>query len=167
MSFKVTEQRQQTMLKRIGDAAELIDNKQFLPFYRGVQIKLEKMGKADEWARMIVTAKTKANPNRYFAKLCKMVRDGTYQFVKAVKEVAKHTKQYITEKIQRFGFNEQYKAFWVNKSAQYIERNGMVGFVQLLEYAQRKNISQKYFATALKNGLTIEQHYKQNIMGAK
>lgn len=167
MAFKITNQRQATMLKRIGAAAELIDNKQFLPFYRGVQIKLEKMGKADEWQKMIAAAKQKDNPSRYFAKLCKMVRDGTYQFVAAVKEVARHTKQYITGKLQRFGFNEKYKAFWVNKAAAYIDRNGMAGFVQLLEYAERKNINQRYFAAALNNGLTLEQNYKQNVMGVK
>ena len=167
MSYKVTEQRQKTMLARIGaDAAALIDDQRFLPFYRGVQIRLEKMGKADEWQRIIETAKTKADPKKYFARLCKMVRNGTYQFTKAVKEVAAHTAAFITDKIQRFGFNQQYSAYWVRKVANYIDKNGMVGFVHLLEYADRKNISQQYFAAAILNGKTPAQHYKQNIMGA-
>jgi len=61
MSFSITEQRQKTMLERVGDAADLIDNKAFLPFYRSVQIKLEKMGRPLEWARMIEVANTKTN----------------------------------------------------------------------------------------------------------
>ena len=92
MNITVTERRQKTMLERIGsEAAELIENNQYLPFYRSIQIKLEKMGRANEWQRMIDTAKTKANPKHYFATLCKMAKDGTYRFVEKVKEVAKHT----------------------------------------------------------------------------
>ena len=68
MNIVVTTRRQKTMLERIGsEAAELIENKQYLPFYRSVQIKLEKMGRADEWQRMIATACTNFNPILNFA----------------------------------------------------------------------------------------------------
>ena len=46
MSYTVNEKRKQTMIERLGDAIELIDNQAFLPFYRSIQIKLEKAGKA-------------------------------------------------------------------------------------------------------------------------
>lgn len=49
MSYKVNDQRKQTMLQRLGDAVELIDDQRYLPFYRSIQIKLEKMGKPEEW----------------------------------------------------------------------------------------------------------------------
>ena len=164
MSFSITEQRQQTMLKRVGDAASLIDNKAFLPFYRGVQIKLEKMGRAEEWAHMIATAKTKDNASRYFAKLCKMVRDGTYKFVEKVKEVAKETALYIGDKIVKFGFGK-YQKYWVRKANEFINVNGMAGFVELLELADRKKMSQKYFAKALLNGKAPSAYYKENVIG--
>lgn len=163
MSFTVTKQRQKTMLERIGEAAELIDDKRFLPFYRSVQIRLEKLGKSDEWGRMVETAKQKANPSRYFAKLCKMVRDGTYQFIEKVKEVAKETALYISDKIVHFGFGK-YQKYYVKKANEFINVNGVAGFVELLEYANRKNVSQKYFAKALINCKAPAQYYKENII---
>ncbi len=168
MNITVTERRQKTMLARIGsEAAELIENKKYLPFFRSVQIKLEKMGRADEWQRMIATAKTKANPNHYFAVVCKMVKDGTYKFVEKVKEVAKHTASYISDKIKQFNFNEKYERYWVRQCANYIDKCSMAGFVCLLELAERKRMSQKYFAKAIQNGMKPQDYYKFNVKGAK
>lgn len=165
MAFKITNQRNETMLKRIGpEAVALIDDQRFLPFYRGVQIKLEKAGKADEWGRMIATAKTKDNAARYFARLCKMVRDGTYIFVTKVAkktiEVAKHTRLYLSDKLVKFGFGE-YQKYWVQKAAEFINVNGEAGFVELLEYAERKGISQKYMAKALLNCKPPREYYNK------
>lgn len=166
MSFSITEQRQQTMLKRVGDAADLIDNKAFLPFYRGVQIKLEKMGRADEWGRMIELAKSKTHASKYFAKLCKMVRDGTYRFVEKAVEVAKETALFISDKIVHFKFGK-YLPFYVRKADQFIKANSMAGFIELLELAEKKNMSQKYFAKALINGKRPSLYYKENVAGVK
>lgn len=168
MNITVTERRQKTMLERIGaEAAELIENKKYLPFFRSVQIKLEKMGRADEWQRMIATAKTKANPKHYFAVVCKMVKDGTYKFVEKVKEVAKHTASYISDKIKQFNFNEKYQKYWVRQCANYIDKCSMAGFVCLLELAERKGMSQKYFARAIQNGMKPQDYYKFSVKGAK
>ena len=168
MNITVTERRQKTMLERIGsEAAELIENKQYLPFYRSVQIKLEKMGRADEWQRMIATAKTKANPKHYFAVVCKMVKDGTYKFVEKVKEVAKHTASYISDKIKQFNFNEKYQKYWVRQCANYIDKCSMAGFVCLLELAERKGMSQNTFARAIQNGMKPQDYYKFSVKGAK
>lgn len=164
MSFTVTDQRKKTMLARIGQAAELVDDQRFLPFYRGVQIKLEKLGRADEWGRMVEAAKEKSNPSRYFAKLCKMVRDGTYKFVKKAKEVANTTALYISDKIVKFGFGK-YQKYWVRKCNEFINQNSMAGFIELMEYAERKGISQKYFAKAVLNGKPPRQYYEQNVLG--
>lgn len=164
MSFQVTKKRIETMLERIGEAAELVDDQRFLPFYRGVQIRLEKMGKADEWGRMIATAKAKENPSRYFAKLCKMVRDGTYKFVEAVKEIASDMRLYITDKLVKHNFGK-YQKYWVRKAHEFINVNGMAGFVELLEYADRKNISQKYLAKAILNAKAPSRYYKENVIG--
>lgn len=160
MSYTVNDQRKQTMLLRIGEAADLIDDLRFLPFYRGVQIRLEKAGHADEWGKMIATAKEKTNPKRYFAKLCKMVRDGTYRFVEKVKEVAGEAALYLHDKLVKFNFGK-YQKYWVRKSQEFINVNGMAGFVDLLEYADRKGISQKYMAAALKNCKPPRQYYQQ------
>lgn len=168
MNITFTERRQKTMLERIGtEAAELIENKQYLPFFRSVQIKLEKMGRAEEWQRMIATAKTKANPKHYFAVVCKMVKDGTYKFVEKVKEVAKHTASYISDKIKRFNFNEKYERYWVCQCANYIDKCSMAGFVCLLELAERKVMTQKYFAKAIQNQMKPQDYYKFRIKGAK
>ena len=168
MNITVTERRQKTMLERIGsEAAELIENKQYLPFYRSIQIKLEKMGRVNEWQRMIDTSKTKANPKHYFATLCKMVKDGTYRFVEKVKEVAKHTASYISDKIKQFNFNENYEKYWVRQCANYIDKCSMAGFVCLLELAERKGVSQKYFARAIQNGMKPQDYYKFSVKGAK
>ena len=165
MSFSITEQRRQTMLERIGEASTLIDDMRFLPFYRSVQIKLEKIGRSDEWARMVETAKEKANPSRYFAKLCKMVRDGTYKFIEKIKEVSNEMRLFISDKIVKFGFGK-YQKYWVHRANEFINKNGMAGFVELLEYSDRKKVSQKYFAKALLNCQTPNKHY-QVILGAR
>ena len=166
MSYKVTSQRQATMLAAIGaEAASLIDNKAFLPFYRSIQKKLEKMGRADEWANMVETAKTKEHPSRYFATICRMVKDGTYKFVAKVKEVASATALYLQDKLVKFGFGK-YQAYWVRKAEEYINLNSQASFVELLEYVDRRKLSQKYIASALKNGKSPRDHYRENILGA-
>lgn len=166
MSFKTDSKRINTMLERVGAAAELIDDKRFLPFYRSVQIKLEKLGKPEEWGRMIELAKSKEHASNYFAKLCKMVRDGTYKYVEKVKAIAGHVALAISDKIVKFGFG-QYQRFYVRKSDEFIKANGMAAFIELLEYVERKGKSQRYFAKALINGKAPREHYKLNIAGAK
>lgn len=166
MTYKINDQRRSTMLARIGAAAELIDDQRYLPFYRGVQIKLERMGKLDEWAHMIATAKAKESPARYFAKLCKMVRDGTYIFAEKVKEIAGDMRLFISDRLVRFGFGK-YQKYWVRKAHEFIQANSQAGFIELLEYAERKGISQKYMARALLNCKPPREHYKLNIHGAK
>lgn len=165
MSYKVTDQRKQTMLNRLGEAAQLIDDQRFLPFYRSIQIKLEKAGKADEWGRMIEAALAKEQPSRYFAKLCKMVKDGTYRFVEKVKEVQGELRLYVHDKLIKFGFGK-YQKYWVRKAQEFINVNGQAGFVDLLEYAERKGINQKYMATALKNCKPPRAYYQQNVLGS-
>lgn len=164
MSYKVTNQRKQTMLQRLGDAAQLIDDQRFLPFYRSIQIRLERMDKASEWVKMIEIALSKEQPSRYFAKLCKMVKDGTYHFVEKVKEVSSELKIYLHDKLIKFGFGK-YQKYWVRKAQEFINANGQAGFVELLEYAERKGINQKYMATALKNCKSPRQYYQQNVLG--
>jgi len=152
------------MLNRVGEAVELIDNIQFLPFYRGVQIRLEKLGKPEEWAKMIAIAKTKDSPSRYFARLCKMVRDGTYKFVEAVKEVVTEKVKYLAQKLSGFGFGK-YEQYWAKKAQEFINVNGDASFVELLEYCQRKGHSQRYIAKALKNCKSPKVYYEQNVIG--
>lgn len=164
MSYSLNDQRKNTMLQRLGDAAQLIDDQRFLPFYRSIQIKLEKMDKAAEWGRMIETALTKEQPSRYFAKMCKMIKDGTYKFVEAVKEVAGELKLYVHDKLIKFGFGK-YQKYWVRKAQEFINVNGQAGFVELLEYAERKGISQQYMAAALKNCKSPRKYYKENVVG--
>lgn len=164
MSYKVSDQRTQTMLKRIGDAAQLIDNKSFLPFYRSIQIKLEKMGKADEWGKMIAVALTKEHPSRYFAKLCSMVKQGTYKFVDAVKEAVGEASLWLNDKLVKFKFGKYHK-FWVRKAQEFVNVNGQAGMVELLEYAERKGINQKQLATAIKNCKPPQKYYKENVLG--
>jgi hypothetical protein len=153
------------MLARIGAAADLIDDQRFLPFYRSVQIKLERLNKADEWAHMIETALTKENPARYFARLCKMVKDGTYKFAEKVAQIAGDMRLYVSDKLVKFGFGK-YQKYWVRKGAEFIAANGQAGFIELLEYAERKNVNQKYMARALLNCKPPREHYKLNIRGA-
>lgn len=166
MSLQINKQRQDTMLLRVGEAAQLIDDQRFLPFYRSVQIKLEKLGKPDEWGKMIELAKTKENASKYFATLCKMVRDGTYKFAEKVAEIASNTRLFISDKLVKFGFGK-YQKYYVRKANEFIEANGQAGFTELLEYAERKNVSQKYMARALINGKSPREHYKLNIRGAQ
>lgn len=166
MSFKTDNKRMQTMLERVGDAADLIDDKRFLPFYRSVQIKLEKLGKAEEWGRMIELAKTKTEKSKYFSILCKMVRDGTYKFTEKIKEVAGNVALAISDKIVKFGFGK-FQKYYVRKCDEYIRANSMSAFIELLEYVERKGLSQKYFARAILNGKAPRDHYTLNIMGAK
>lgn len=165
MSYFINDQRKKTMLARIGEAADLIDDQRFLPFYRSIQIKLEKMGKPEEWAKMIETAKEKSNPKHYFAKLCRMVKEGTYRFVNKVKQVTGEAALYLHDKLVKYNFGK-YQKYWVRKAQEFININGQAGFVQLLEYAENKNVSQKYMATALKNCKPPRQYYEQNVLTA-
>ena len=164
MSYSLNDQRKQTMLQRLGDAAQLIDDQRYLPFYRSIQIKLEKMGKADEWGKMVEAALKADTPSRYFAKLCKMVKEGTYKFVEAVKEVAGELKLYIHDKLAVFKFGK-YQKYWVRKAQEFINVNGQAGFVELLEYAERRGISQQYMAAALKNCKAPGKYYRENVIG--
>ena len=164
MSYMINDRRKQTMLERLGDAAQLIDDQRFLPFYRSIQMKLERDGHTGEWAKMIETAFTKEQPSRYFAKMCKMIKEGTYKFVEAVKEVAGDLKLYVHDKLIKFQFGKYHK-YWVRKAQEFINLNGQAGFVDLLEYAERKGISQKYMAAALKNGKSPTKYYRENIIG--
>lgn len=166
MSYKVGNKRQETMLRLVGEAAPLIDNKAFLPFYRSIQKKLIAMGQPNEWAKMIEVSKTKDQPSRYFSTLCKMVKAGTYRFVEKVKEVTGQAALYLHDKLVKFGFGK-YQKYWVRKAQEFINVNGEVGFVELLEYAERKGISQKYMATALKNCKAPRDYYKTNVMAAR
>lgn len=164
MSYSLNDQRKKTMLQRLGDAAQLIDDQRFLPFYRSIQIKLERMDKAAEWANMVETALTKENPKRYFASICKMVKDGTYKFVEKVKEVQADLRLYVHDKLIKYNFGK-YQKYWVSKAQQFINKNGQHGFVDLLEYADRKGITQKQMATALKNCKSPRQYYQENVLG--
>ena len=164
MSYKTSNQRTLKMLERVGEAADLIDNKGYLPFYRSIQIKLEKMGKADEWGKMIAVALTKEQPSRYFAKLCSMVKQGTYKFVEAVKEVAGDAALWLNDKLIKFNFGKYHK-FWVRKAQEFVNVNGQAGMVELLEYADRKRINQKQLATAIKNCKPPQRYYKENVLG--
>lgn len=164
MSYSLSDQRKKTMLERLGDAAALIDDQRFLPFYRSIQIKLEKMGKPDEWARMIEAALNSEKPSRYFAKLCKLVKDGKYIFVEKVKEVAADLKLYVHDKLVKFQFGKYHK-YWVRKAQEFINVNGQGGFEDLLYYAAKKGISQKQMATALKNCKSPRQYYQENVLG--
>ncbi len=162
MSYSLNDTRKQTMITRLGDAAQLIDDQRFLPFYRSIQIRLEKMGKPDEWGRMVETALSKEHPSRYFAKLCKMIKDGTYRFIEKVKEVKAEFKLYLHDKLIKYNFGK-YQKYWVRKAQEFINVNGQHGFVELLEYADRKGIDQKYMAAALKNCKPPRQYYQQVI----
>lgn len=165
MSYKISDQRNQTMLLKIGDAAQLIDNQAFLPFYRSVQIMLEKAGKAAEWGKMIEVALTKDQPSRYFAKLCKMVKEGTYKYVEKAKEVVTGMAGWIDDKLVKYSFGK-YHPYWRRKAQEFINVNGQAGFVELLEFADKRGISQKYMASALKNCKPPQKFYKENVLGA-
>lgn len=165
MSYKINDQRKQTMLQRLGDAAQLIDDQRFLPFYRSIQIKLERMDKAAEWLHMIETAFTKENPSRYFAKMCKMVKDGTYKFIEKVKEVQADLRLYVHDKLVKYNFGK-FQRYWVRKAQEFINVNGQAGFVDLLEYAERKGINQRQMATALKNCKSPRKYYQENVLGS-
>lgn len=164
MSYTVNNQRKQTMLKRIGGAAALVDDQRYLPFYRSIQIKLERMGKPDEWDRIIESAKAKAQPSRYFATLCRMVKENTYKFIEKVKELAGEASPYINDKLVKFGFGT-YQKFWVRKAQEFINLNSMAGFIELLEYADRKGVSQKYMAKALLSAKAPRRYYAENVLG--
>jgi len=54
----------------------------------------------------------------------------------------------------------------VQKAHEFINANSQAAFEELLEYADRKGISQKYMATALKNCKAPSAYYKENVLGA-
>lgn len=165
MYYSLNDQRKQTMLQRLGDAAQLIDDQRFLPFYRSIQIKLEKMGKSEEWAHMIEAALKAEKPSRYFSSLCRAIKNGTYKFVEKVKEVQADLRLYVHDKLIKYNFGK-FQKYWVRKAQQFINVNGQAGFEELIYYANKKGISQKQMATALKNCKSPRQYYQENVLGA-
>jgi len=166
MSYSVDARRKQTMITRIGEAADLIDDMRFLPFYRSIQIKLEKMGKPEEWAKMIELAKEKATPNKYFASICKMIKNGTYIFAEKVKEITGEIALFLSDKLVKFKFGK-YQKYWVAKANEFVNKNGMAGFIELIEYSDRKKVTQKYFAKSLLNCKSPRKYYQEEIMAAR
>lgn len=143
--------RIETMLKRLGvDAVALIDDKRYLPFYRSIQIKLEKKGVPEEWQKMIDLAKTKDEPSKYFARCCKKIKDGVYQFGQKARAVRQHTFNYVSNKLKQFGFGAYHK-YWAYKAVEFVERNNEGDFVDLIDYCKRKHRSEKYLAKSLAN----------------
>ena len=159
--------RRKTMIQRLGeDDVALIDNIKFLPFYRSAQIELEKKGRADEWPKIIEQAKSAKMPNRYFTTLCKRIKNGTYRFTEKAKEVGEYAARYIAHKIKRFGFDNHYEKYWIYKINEFINRCSMDGFVELLELAERKKYSQRYFARAVLNCQRPRDYFNNTIRKA-
>ncbi len=71
----------------------------------------------------------------------------------------------LHDRLVRFGFGK-YQKYWVRKANEFINKNGQAGFENLLEFAERKGISQKYMAKALLNCKQPSQYYKENVLGA-
>lgn len=156
--------RQKTMIQRLGqDAVALIDDLKYLPLYRAAQIKLEKAGRIDEWPKIIEQAKTAEMPNRYFTTLCQRINRGTYKFMEKAKEISAYTAKYIAHKIKRFNFNQRYLNYWIVKINEFINRCSMDGFVELLELAERKQYSQRYFARAVLNCQRPRDYFNNNV----
>lgn len=60
----LTESRITTLTERLGEAADLVDNKAYLPMFRNRQIAYGRV-----FAKSVEIAKRKKNPARYFASI--------------------------------------------------------------------------------------------------
>lgn len=145
--FLLNQKRIDTMRNRLGDASELVNNDQFLPRARRVQMDIT----AEEFDAICQLARQASNPQHYFMKIiAKDAINRTLSYIRRVLKRSVEAISYISQKLK-------------NKSRSWIEfvadkiadgHYSMANVVEMVRISQDKQHPDRYLVGILKNGYT-------------
>ena len=141
----ITENRIRTMRQRLGKASELVNNDNYLPRARRVQMDCT----SDEFEGICRLAENADNPQHYFMKLIsKSALERTLDYVRRILKRPVQAMIYLKRNIQ--GASKQWLEFVADKlvAGHYC----MADLVQMAEIAQRKRQPDRYLIGILKKG---------------
>ena len=141
----ITANRIRTMRERLGRASELVNNDNYLPRARRVQMDCT----SDEFEGICRLAENADNPQHYFMKLIsKSALERTLDYVRRILKRPVQAMIYLKRNIQ--GASKQWLEFVADKlvAGHYC----MADLVQMVEIAQRKRQPDRYLIGILKKG---------------
>ena len=146
----ITENRIRTMRQRLGKASELVNNDNYLPRARRVQMDCT----SDEFEGICRLAENADNPQHYFMKLIsKSALERTLDYVRRILKRPVQAMVYLKRQIQ--GASKQWLEFVADKlvAGHYC----MADLVQMVEIAQRRRQPDRYLIGILKNGFNRQE----------
>lgn len=141
----ITANRIRTMRQRLGKASELVNNDNYLPRARRVQMDCT----AEEFDGICKLAKQADNPQHYFMKIISKAQiERTLDYVRRILKRPIQAMVYLKQRIQ--GASKQWLEFVADKlvAGHYC----MADLVQMVEIAQRKRQPDRYLIGILKKG---------------
>ena len=146
----ITANRIRTMRQRLGQASKLVNNDNYLPRARRVQMDCT----AEEFAAICKLAEQAKNPQHYFMKIIsKSAIERTLDYVRRVLKRPIQAMVYLKQNIQ--GASKQWLEFVADKlvAGHYC----MAEVVQMVEIAQRKRQPDRYLIGILKKGFNRQE----------
>ena len=141
----ITANRIRTMRQRLGQASKLVNNDNYLPRARRVQMDCT----AEEFAAICKLAEQAKNPQHYFMKIIsKSAIERTLDYVRRILKRPIQAMVYLKQRIQ--GSSKQWLEFVADKlvAGHYC----MADLVQMVEIAQQKRQPDRYLIGILKKG---------------
>ena len=141
----LNEKRITTMRERLGKASELVNNDQYLPRARRVQMDCS----ADEFEGICQLARRADNPQHYFMKLIsKQAIERTLDYVRRILKRPVQAMVYLKRRIQ--GTSKQWLEYVADKLV--AGHYSMADVVAMTELAYRKRHPDRYIVGILKKG---------------
>lgn len=134
-----------TMRQRLGQASKLVNNDNYLPRARRVQMDCT----AEEFSAICKLAEQADNPQHYFMKIISKAQiERTLDYVRRILKRPLQTMVYLKRRIQ--GASKQWLEFVTDKivAGHYC----MADLAQMVEIAQRKRQPDRYLVGILKKG---------------
>ena len=134
-----------TMRQRLGQASKLVNNDNYLPRARRVQMDCT----AEEFAAICKLAEQADNPQHYFMKIISKAQiERTLDYVRRILKRPIQAMLYLRQRIQ--GTSKQWLDFVADKIV--AGHYSMSEVVQMIELAQRKRQPDRYLVGILKKG---------------
>lgn len=133
------------MRQRLGKASELVNNDNYLPRARRVQMDCT----AEEFSAICKLAQEADNPQHYFMKIISKAQiERTLDYVRRILKRPLQAMVYLKRQIQ--GASKQWLEFVTDKIV--ADHYSMAELVQMIELAQRKRQPDRYLIGILKKG---------------
>ena len=141
----ITEKRIRTMRQRLGKASELVNNDNYLPRARRVQMDCT----AEEFEVICRLAREADNPQHYFMKIISKAQiERTLDYARRILKRPLQAMLYLKQRIQ--GTSKQWLDYVADKLV--ADHYSMSELVQMIELAQRKRQPDRYLIGILKKG---------------